>query len=272
MAIKIHCSALPGYADCPRRNACSPWMLRNEIIEAGFVLRDERKGIGATVGKSVHAGANETMLEKVKTGGNPCSESRAVDRAIVEYCSNVPDNDFDATTPDQTTGERQVIRQTRAYYNLVAPKINPFFTEQRYSADLGNGFYLTGQPDVLEQGGNLRDAKCGSVFRDCRAQGGGYGVLLRANKMEIAGFDVDFIPRVKIQKPQAAPETHTYVIAEAEKTAWFLIKKILADISEFRKTKNPWSLSANPMSMLCGEKYCSAYGTEFCEFKKEAKK
>lgn len=265
--MEIHCSMLPFYFDCPRRTACK--MLKAEIKASGFNLRDDRKGIGASIGIAIHAGSHMIMDTKIKTGGVPCPEGHAVDSAMASYAKEVLDNDFDSTTPDQTTGEKQVIRQTKSYYHMVAPGIIPIKTEERMKADLGNGFVMSGKPDIIDSTNTVRDTKAGTTLRDYRTQLGSYGILSKSNKLKVDKACVDFIKRVRVNSLQPPPDLQTIDLATAEKTAWFVIKKIIADIREFQETKNPWAFGANPMSMLCSEKYCLAFGTNFCEFGKK---
>jgi len=261
--MEIRCSTLSGYADCPRRSACR--LIHDEIIGAGFSLRDESRGIGATIGTSVHSGAFTTMEMKIKTGGEPCSEAQAIDSSMATYDEQAVDVSYDSTTPDKSTGEKQVIRQTKAFYHIVAPKIIPVKAEDRMKASIGKNFILSGQPDVITADKAIRDLKCGSVARDCRAQVGGYGILASSNEIPADKAVQDFIKRVRVSKEQAPPEENWYDLEMSKKVAWNVLKKIIKDCDEFKTTKNPWSFLSNPMSMLCSRKYCTA-SKDWCEY------
>jgi len=64
--IEIHPSSLTEYADCPRRAAAK--MLKKELQESGYNLRESNRVIGASVGTAVHTGAQYTLDYKIDTG------------------------------------------------------------------------------------------------------------------------------------------------------------------------------------------------------------
>src|SRR5262249_45279138 len=105
-----------------------------------------------------------------------------------------------------------------------------------------------------------------------QSQVGGYSMLARSHKIEIAEARIDYLKRVGIRSVPAAPVTRAIPIASAETAASNIIRRIADSLRIFRAGDperrilpgDPWAFSANPNSMLCSPKYCSAFGTEFC--------
>jgi hypothetical protein len=101
---------------------------------------------------------------------------------------------------------------------------------------------------------------------------GGYALLARSYNLSIEHAAIDFLQRVGTGQAQPEPVTKRAVIEHAETAAANILRNIAADIETFRNGDerrriapgDPWAFSANPSSVLCSPKYCSAYGTEFC--------
>lgn len=266
----IRASSLPSYCDCPRRAATR--LFRRDIEAAGYVLNDTPRGIGATIGTSVHAAAALTLTEKAKTG-SPAPLSAVMDCAVETYRETAREGvTFDRETPAAPDAERQVISMASAYQRVLAPQIEPLAVEERLEAETPFGLVLTGQSDVLarEQNGTLRDLKCSKRRGAHRAQIGAYAMLSKAHGFNVAEAREDWIQRVSVKKMQPEPVTFTHDVPGAESTAWNILRHIAHDIKVFREGDehtlpgDPASFTANPSSMLCSPKFCPAWGSDWC--------
>lgn len=274
----IRPSSLPTWADCPRR-----WAARHLTVfikDAGYKLQPTRPThCGAAVGSGVHAGAAFTLDAKRLTGelGNA---TEAEDRAVMELRARASEGVvWDGMTGDIGTAQRQVARMTVAYRRYIAPAITPLMVEERLQADLGDGWTLSGQPDTLA--GNpdevLRDLKTGTTQRANGLQYGAYIVLLRAHHHEPKEIVEDFLPRAAIKKEQPPPISVPSPPMAVAQEAWEVIQEIKDRTDAFvvrqRGNRLPphGAFRANPSSMLCGPKWCAAWGTKFCEVHKQEK-
>jgi hypothetical protein len=271
----LRCSSLSSYADCNRRGAAR--MFRREIEAAGFKLRQTPYGIGAAAGSSVHKAAEVTLAEKAHAGELP-PLSVATDCAVETLRESVRQGViFDGprgATQNATIAERQVVGMTAAYHRVIAPTVHPILVEERLEAEVAPGLVLSGRPDlVAREPGQIRDLKTGSrTAGSHNPQVGGYSLLARSHGAEIETAAIDFVRRVAPNKPQPDPSSQTVPVAEAETAAINIIRHIAEDLRVFREGDaerrllpgDPWAFQANPMSILCSAKWCSAWGTEFC--------
>jgi len=172
---------------------------------------------------------------------------------------------WDSTTPTKSTGYIQIERTIKSFREYVAPKVTPVAIELHLEATLPSGNILSGHPDYLEQL-TVHDLKTGAGKRRPNgAQYGAYSLLCAANGMPISNIQEEFLRRTPVRHDTCAPEIHNYSREKAEKTAWNIISCIERDYKLFLKTGTPCSFTANPASMLCSEKYCRAWGTDWCE-------
>jgi len=246
--------------DCGRRAATK--LFWREIHDAGFTLRPLNAGIGAATGTATHVAMAFMLREKMLTGelGNETEQDQ---RALASLSETIaPGVTYDSTSPNLDTAQKQVLRQSKSYRLFIAPKLNPIAVEQRYEAQT-SGMMLSGQPDVAADG--VHDLKTGKL-RPNHPQYGAYSLLLRTHGIETPRIVEDFVPRVSIQKPQPDPQEIIYDVAQCENVAMSLIRKLERDYKEFLETGDPNTFLANPASMLCSEKYCQAWGTNFCQF------
>lgn len=273
----VRASALTGWPDCERRGAAR--LFGAEIAAAGFTLRQTSNNIGATMGTAVHSGAAYTLRQKVENG-NLAPLDAVTDCAIESYREQVAEGVmFDRETPASNAAEKQIIGMVGAYQRSIAPDIEPVIVEERLEADTGFGLILSGQSDVLaREPGRLRDLKTGKRAGLHTPQLGAYSLLSRAHGLDVQEVCIDFIQRVPLTKPQPDPVTTHYDIAAAESAAVAVLRHIANGIETFREGQpergilagDPWAFTANPNSMLCGDKWCPAWGTSFCtEHKKE---
>ena len=259
---------LNGYLDCARRSIASGY--KDMVEEAGFALHHRDPHIGACIGTGAHS-AGEYMLNNPDA---PLKDS--IEKGIESFKSEaVGDVIYDAITPESNTAVIQVKALSTIYYQDVAPHIKPVEwkgkpgTEISLKAMIDKDTMLTGHIDVFDKNiGAPRDSKFGSQNKNYFPQLGGYSLLSKANKLEVTAAPV--IDWVKRCKKGQLPIYHliTYDRLTCEKAGMMICRKIKADINKFKKTGNPWSFMPNVNSMLCSNKFCTAYGTDFCDLTK----
>ena len=260
--IKIRCSMLSSYQDCPRRSAAKQW--RSMISDAGYTLRELPPKIGASVGTGYHAAAKLAMQTKKETG-TAAPENDAIESGVVEFRNITRDGVvWDATTNNSNIAEKQLQILVRAFYNESEPKIQPVNVEIFRKAESKGGFLLTGSSDS-ESTDTMDDWKSGVKSRSCSAQLGGYLILRLSN----GGNPVNVLrqhynPRVSLKKPHPGITVYDYDPKQGVSEAFAAINRIKYDVEQFIKTGSPQSFPANPMSMLCSDKWCPAWGTGWC--------
>ena len=272
----IRCSTLPNWPDCPRRGATR--LIPHEIAAAGHRLRHLARGIGGIVGTAVHRAAAVSLGEKAKTGHLPPA-SVATDAALDSLSEQLATGEiaYDGprgATHNRNDAVRQAVGMTKTYDRVIAPEVEPIIVEERYLAEVSPGLILSGQPDLIcREPNKVRDLKTGARPPGSHAaQVGGYSLLARSNGIDIAEAAIDFIQRVAVGKPQPDPVSKAVAIAQAETAASSILKHIESDLATFRHGDpvrrilpgDPWAFVANPASILCSPKYCSAFGTSFC--------
>lgn len=265
---RIRCSTLPDYTDCARRAAVK--LFKNDIKAAGFELRQTRTGAAAAVGTGFHKAAETLLRHKMETG-ELASLADATKTGIKAFNDATPDGpEWDAKTPDVATAGAQIILLTSAFYP-VAQAINPVALEVELTADAGDGYELTGHIDLIAQvetGVSVDDFKTGKPGRPYHAQLGGYSLLARSHGYQVVNAGIYNIPRGPIKKPQVAPDYQSYDVDITERTAAAVLERIKLDHAAFKQSGNEYVFSANPSSMLCSERYCPAWGTNFCRLHK----
>ena len=276
----VRVSALAGWPDCNRRGAAR--LFRAEIEAAGFRLRQTVRGIGAAIGTSVHKAAEVTLGEKARAGALPPA-TVAFDAAAGELKLQLAEGEITFDGPRGIThtareAEGQTLAMTALYHRIVAPQIEPVIVEERLEAEI-DGLVLSGQPDVVAREPHaIRDLKTG-VRRGASwaPQVGGYSLLARSNGLDIDAGRIDYLQRVATGKPQPEPVTEEVALEVAETAAANILKHIATSLETFRHGDpvrriapgDPWAFQANPASNLCSERWCAAWGSEFChEWKK----
>jgi hypothetical protein len=270
----IRASALTGYPDCPRRAAAR--LFRKEIEAAGYRLRSPPRGVGAAVGTAVHNAARLVLDDLAHRGELP-PVARAVDVGCTTLTDELGRREilYDTVTINRTEAFHQVAAMTGAYHRVIAPQVRPILVEEKLEADIAPGLVLSGTPDVVcREPGAIRDLKSGARANPGThaPQIGSYALLARTRGLEIERGAIDYIRRVPSGKPQPDPVSKSVPIAAAETAATNIIRHIEGDLRTFREGDparrilpgDAWSFMANPASILCSPKYCSAFGTEFC--------
>ncbi len=274
----IRPSALATWNDCARRAAAS--LFHDELVSAGYTLRKLEPTIGAAVGTAVHSAAAHTMRARADTG-HPATVEQATDAGIEAYREEVADGiTFDETTDNHNTAQKQIGNMTKAWHGAFARQLAPVLIEHRMQADLGDGFTISGQPDVLakDERVTLRDLKTGKRFSEYSAQLGAYSMLARAHGWNYEKLVVDFVQRQPLTYTShvVVPKSVEYDIRHSEQTAHEAIADIKRSHKRFQARLSGHSpgppfqaFRANPLSMMCNPKFCPAYNTNFCRVHKE---
>lgn len=270
----IRPSSLTSWADCPRRAAAV--MLRREIeADLGIVLCKASSGVAAMIGTALHAGAAAMLQDKLTgrwgAGSRTAGEQAALATFADQTLSGVV---WDATSPNRNVGERQLVRMAAVYARDLAPRIEPEAVEERREVDAGDGFVVSGQSDVVgyvaRERRKVRDLKSGVVSRTHAAQIGAYAIIEHSHGQPVVGAVVDFIPRVRITAEQPPAATSEYPLEDIVQVALHRIDRIKREVSEYRRRVEAgdeapeWAFDSNPMSMLCTERFCPAWGTTWC--------
>jgi hypothetical protein len=272
MTRTIRASSLVTSQDCGRRWAASH--LTDEIVAAGYDLTPRHQlHIGAAVGSGVHAGVSWTLETKRDTG-DLGAESEAIDRAVAEFEARATEEglSFDETTRSVGTAQQQIARMTRSYRRHVAPVVAPRLVETRLVADIGGGWLLSGQGDVLagDPTSDVRDLKTGNQKRANGAQYGAYAMIFEAHGFHATGIVEDFVPRVRLDKEQPAPTSTQIDVAVARAEAVAAMQDIQRSVADFERRLGAGepmpetAFRANPASQLCSARFCRAWGTRFC--------
>jgi hypothetical protein len=270
--MNIRASMIPSYPDCCRRSAAKSW--RKKFTALGYELRELPPSVGAAAGTAVHLSTAE--MDRALWRGETANIDQAVELAITKFSKEIETGCiWDETTPNHNVAQIQIRRMTMAY----VPRM-PFTMadgqpaveiggEMGLRANAGDGWFVTGHPDLIDESRFVRDKKTGALVRPYHGQLGAYSLLVRSNGVCIpAGVGMDYIPRTartKDQKPMLVTE---YPVAACERCAMGVIKKIKADMKLFDESGDLEAFSANQMSMMCTSKYCPAFGTDFCELTK----
>ena len=269
MTTPIRASMLPSYPDCPRRAAAKA--LAREIADAGHSLRETAPSVGAAMGTAVHAAAAEALRRK--RDGETAETDQGVERALEEFRAETePGAVWDDSSPDRRTAEAQIQRQVRAYVTTVVPLVDPVLIETPLEADAGDGFKLTGHLDLFTADGAVRDLKTGAVDRPYSAQLGAYALLLRSHGHTPKTLVTDWIKRTRLKAAQPAPVPSVHDRALSERAAAENVQHIKQSITAWREAgrDDPSAFLANPMSLMCSEKFCPAHGTTWCAFGRKA--
>lgn len=261
----VRCSSLSIAADCFRRNAARSWPA---LIESyGYTLRRTGTHVGAAVGRAIHSTA-EVILQRQLAGKEAFSRGDVAQLASGGLGLELEADaiNFDEVTPGANDADRQVRHMAATYASQVATRFVAEEVETRLEAVYRPGYVLSGQKDVLALGaGGLRDLKTGRKRSNNAAQLGGYLILLRANQRwrDVKRLVEDFVQRAK--KPIDAVEID-YSPEDAIAAARGVLAAVTSQVDAFRKDPSkPWAFPANPRSMLCSDRHCPAFGTNFCK-------
>jgi len=252
-------------------------MFRHEIEAAGFKLRQVPQDVGAAIGNAVHKAAEVTLAEKARTGALPPESvaSNCAAQTVQEEVAAGVQFDIKGITRNLNDAQAQSVKMARAYHRVIAPTIEPLMVEERLDAEIAPGVILSGKPDlVAREPKMLRDVKTSSRARpgSHAPQIGAYSLLIRSNGLDIDSASVDYVRRTAPDKPQPDPISAPVQIAPAETAAANIIRHIRHDLEIFRNgdrdhrilSGDAWAFAANPNSVLCSDRFCPAWGTDFC--------
>jgi len=273
--MNIRASMLPSYTDCPRRAVAKSFKRR--IVKLGYTFRELPPSVGAAAGTAVHLSTAE--MDRALWRGEKANVDAAVELAITEFSKEIETGCiWDDTTPNMNAAQSQIRRMTLIYQPRMPLTLNGEPAVEiggplGLRANAGDGWYLTGHPDLIDADKFIRDKKTGAVVRPYHSQLGGYSLLVRSNGIcEPAGLGMDYIPRTARTKDQKQPILTEYPVAACERAAMGVIKRIKGDMQRFDASVtedmpmgNLEEFSTNMMSMMCTEKYCPAFGSLFCE-------
>lgn len=262
--LNIRASSLPSYMDCSRRAASKAW--KEQVKEAGYDLNDLPPSAGSALGTANHVASEYMMAVKMETGVLG-SIDQAIECAVEKFGADISSGViWDDSTPNKNTALIQIAKQVKAYIPVMET-FTPIALELDLKADVGDDFQLTGHLDILDSEARIRDEKFGALNRSYLSQLGGYSLLARSNGYRVTDLCIDWIQRVGKTKPQPACQTIHYDQQESELAAHGIIARVKSDLIAF--TQDPddvWKAwPSNPMSLMCSDKYCPAYGTNFCE-------
>ena len=262
--IRIRCSTLSSYTDCPRRAAVG--ILRDQIADAGFSFTDRPGNVGAMVGSAVHMAATAMASDKKTTGQDPALIGDYVQAGIEglrKYLENGAQ--YDDTTPTTNAAEYQVVKLAGIFHGDILPYLVPENIELRRTGGISDGFELSGQTDIETAGRAVIDVKTGVRAPISAAQLGGYSMLIRAvDGQSPAELRVIHTPRMGLGKKYKGTGTMKYDSPGAEKLAWETVKYIMWSCRNFVSSGNPAAFPFNPSSSICSPKYCRAWGSEWC--------
>jgi hypothetical protein len=264
--INIRASMLSSYSDCPRRAAAGQF---KEVIEGfGYNIKKLPSRVGATLGTSVHAGTKFTIDKKISTGLIAINTSDAIDISINKYDELSNDGvEYDTVTPGKNDAQKQIIQLVNSFHSEIAPNINPLSTETFRKNIVTEDITISGSSDIETKDNSIDDIKSGAVMRPCQVQLGLYSILKGSEKGNVFAKATRqiWLPRTALKKSYPGAQVFSYDINLCHKFAYTMVFNIARDIKNFIKSQNPWCFPVNPMSVLCSEKWCPCYKTNFCE-------
>jgi|GEM_PF-5878378 len=269
----IRISMLPNVQDCCRRACVNQF--HNIIIDAGYSLNDRRVGIYTAVGNGTHAAIRNLLSYKIVTGQTN-KEKDNVDAGIAEYDKSVKEADepliYDKITPTHDAAYKQIVRFVKIFRRDVEPHLK--FPEtatddkciERDVERKVKGYTVRGHIDITTFK-TIFDTKTGARIRPYHTQLGGYGNLaISDGDPKPEHLAIIHIPRVSLDKSYPGTKFIKYDVDFCLKESWYVINQLIRDVEDFKIKGDPACFKANPQSTLCSDKYCRAYGTDFCKY------
>ncbi len=263
--VNLRVSTLPHWNDCPRRGSTK--LFKKLIKEEGYELNDEHRNVSAAVGTGAHASAHHILKEKQE--GHEAKISESIEIGVERFKQEVELGiDYDGTTANRNEAEKQITTIAKEYKRVIAPQIEPVEMEVSLKVKIPNNeiiLTLSGHPDVIERRA-IRDTKTGRSVHQYPAQLGGYHIIASPiNNTWYEKLIIDWLPRVPVKKPYPGAQTYEMPVKTCITEAKAVILAIKNQTTDFLDRKTPICFPANPSSILCSEKYCLAYGTDYCE-------
>lgn len=274
--IEIRASSLPNQMDCARKwayqMAQDPKLnFQPHFIKHGFEVKPRTSNnVGAAVGSACHEGFGQFFQAKIDGYSLESPEQVAIGKWRKQLKNSVEPVQFDdykaGVTKDADAAEIQIKRMIAEYLpfaQTLKPRRVEFLLAVR--PDELKPYLITGHPDIEETNDDVRDMKFGRSSSPYEAQLGMYSLMRRSAGADPGRLFVDWVPRNTINKPQKPRETIPYDIKTAENAAWHVSDNALNQLEKFIETGNPWSFPANNQGNLCSKKWCSAWGTPWCD-------
>lgn len=273
--MNIRASMLPDYTDCSRRAASKQF--RKEFERLGIEFRSTVFGTAAAIGTAGHKGGE--LLMTAKWSHRNVQPQDVEEEAIEGFKEEIKDG---AEWGDKIPNANAAIKIIQAL--ITAYHKGPYQTEMpatvndapglelSLKADAGDGWLLTGHPDLYTDQCVVWDTKMGGQLNPYYAQLGANSLLLRSSGLEVNGCGLHFIQRPTVKNLFTECQPVVYPLAASEAMAMAVINRIKADMGAFRETVtdsrpqgDPNVFMCNLSSHLCSERFCPAFGTAFCE-------
>ncbi len=249
--IEIHASTLPYYTDCPRRALIK--IFKKLIESAGYILNTQNfHNISGNIGTACHSGA-QVLLEEHDQG-----QALSASRDKLSDLSQKPVK-YDGISPNINTAQEQTGRIVKCFDINIAANVESCIVEKRLETRINDEFILSGKPD-FRFAKQIHDLKTGKNL-NCQAQVGAYSLNAKAHGLDIDSVIVDSIKNVRLNKPVEC-NSFSYNLKVCENLAKSVIRMIMSDYEKLTAGTLP---PCNNNSMLCSKKWCSAFGTDYCE-------
>lgn len=255
----IRASSLPSYSDCARKTVAQNYP--KLVEEAGYALNPRSQHIAGVLGTAFHA-ACAVVLRAIQAGAQVSAET-AKTAALESYDATLAGGiEWDNTTPEVAVLQLNRMIDSWIPYGIT---LKPAQVEQELTATISSDYKLRGHLDLRTEDGVIHDHKTGArKGASCASQLGGYSLLARANGLSVTGLSRDFMRRTPRMKTQDEIQQQALNVRECELAATHTIERIATELDKFKATGNPWVFNANPNTIVCGQRFCPAWGTKFC--------
>lgn len=259
----IRPSSLPAYNNCAKMAAAK--LFPREIALLGYELNRQLPGYGSAIGHSLHSGTKRMHIAK-RDGQAIPTIAELMPEIEEEFDKETAEGVIeDGTTKNKATAMKQMQDQLSTYRAYVLPKLQPELVEEKFTEQIREDISVEGTIDLQTTDKLIHDSKFGSKLAAYQAQLGLYYRLLVNNGREVKGLVVDWVKRVGKTVAPAPPRHIPYEIEPAYKQASETVKRIITDYDRFMATGDPYAFPMNPNVNLCSAKYCTAWGTKFCD-------
>lgn len=278
----LRASSLAGWSNCNLMSLCEQ---HPQLVEeqTGYALRKKQPHIATAMGSALHDAVRFALTNKTLDGAFDRARKKLHDEIKEEFIE-------DEVTKDITVAETQMQRMLEAWfphsltYDIAYTELNLGKPEKEGDPDMrvdlgatvATGsqqaitFLGSGHVDAITITPKLIDHKFGRNKPKGIVQYGFYSLLLKSKLgIHLKGIEEHWTPRRTINKPQPPTVITEYDVATAENLAWHVKEDVKRVITRFVDDGNPHAVPQNPSSMLCGEKWCPAWGTPICSSWKE---
>lgn len=255
-------------------------MLHSQLREK-HALGADRASVGSAIGTTLHATMAQLFRTKLSVGEVfPYHVDEALDQVWDKFLEEEQKSEegliWDQTTKDAITAKEQLNWMAQAFLPIV-DRTDPQYIEEEFQwliSPLGEQaipVMLVGHVDIIDSRGEIHDHKTGKDFPSPHAQLGAYAILARFHEKQVTNVRVNYVPRLGPTKVTEIPSRMRSVrlsLEDCVQSAWNTIKEFQRHYMQWLETNDPYSFPANPVSMMCTEKYCPAWGSSFCRLGK----